>query len=180
MRIIAGALRRQHLKAPPGHFIRPSTDRVREALFGLVTHRVTLSRASVLDLFAGTGALGLEAISRGASRAVFVEANPLVLATTRRNARRLRVEEQCAFLRQDALTYLRRGETAQYNVVFADPPYTLEAMASLPELALPLVAPGGRFVLEHDRRITFASHPDLDCTRTYGRTIVSIFMPAAS
>ena len=175
MRIIAGTLRRRQLTAPKGTRTRPSTDRVREALFGLITHRVTLDDAVVLDLFAGTGALGLEAISRGARRTVFVEIHARVLAAARQNALRLGVADQCLFLRQDAIKHLERPGSHAYDVVFADPPYTLESMERLPALALPCIAPRGLFVLEHDKRVSFSNHTNLRCSRAYGRTIVSIF-----
>lgn len=175
MRIIAGTLRRRRLLAPKGLLTRPSTDRVREAIFSLVTHRVPLEDAAVLDLFAGTGALGLEAISRGAAHVTFVEINGRVLAAARRNAMHLGVADQCLFLRQNAVMHMERLRHASYHVIFADPPYTLEPMARLPALALPGLAPEGLFVLEHDRRISFADHPSLVCSRPYGRTIVSAF-----
>ena len=178
MRIIAGSLRRRALHVPPGLLTRPSTERVREAIFNLVTHRVPLQDTAVLDLFAGTGALGLEAISRGAEKVVFVESHPRVLRAARDNALQLNVAHQCTFIQQDALTYLARLKGISYDVIFADPPYTLEKMEQLPAMVIPHVKPHGRFILEHDARISFATHPLLDCSRPYGRTIVSIFSPA--
>ncbi len=177
MRIIAGTLRRRHLSVPKGLLTRPSTDRVREAIFNLVTHRLSLKDAVVLDLFAGTGALGLEAISRGARRVVFVESHARILAVARQNAVRLGVEQQCLFLRQDAVSHLERLRHAAYDVIFADPPYTLESLAQLPAKARPYIAPNGLFVLEHDRRVSFTDHEHLVCSRPYGRTTVSVFAP---
>ena len=175
MRIIAGQLRGRELRAPPGLLTRPSTDRVREALFNLVTHRVALQGARVLDTFAGTGALGLEAISRGAQHVVFVELNRRTLQSARMNAMRLGVADQCVFLRQDAVRFLERGGEVRYRVIFADPPYELPNLAELPTLALPLLESEGLFVLEHDKRVSFTDHPQLSCTRPYGRTTVTIF-----
>ena len=178
MRIIAGRLRRRSLRAPDGHLTRPTTDRTREAIFNLLEARLSFQDAAVLDLFAGTGALGLEAISRGAQRVAFVEQNGKVLDYARRNADDLEVADQCLFLRSDAVRYLERYRGPAFDVIFADPPYALEALPRLPELALPHVAPGGRLVVEHDVRIAFDDHALLDTSRPYGRTTVSVFTPA--
>ena len=175
MRIIAGRLRRRQLRTPKGRLTRPTTDRVREALFNLVEARRRLDGADVLDLFAGTGSLGLEALSRGAVAASFVEQQSRVLKIARQNADDLEVSDACWFLRADAVAYLERYSGPPFDVIFADPPYELEALPRLPNLALPHLKPGGLFVLEHDKRHAFDGHPHLDTSRPYGRTIVSVF-----
>ena len=180
MRIIAGTLRRRSLRVPRGHLTRPSTDRVREALFNLVVHRIKLQGTRILDLFAGTGALGIEALSRGAAFAVFVEHHSRTLAVARENALHLGVADQCAFIRRDAVTYLSQKHIGRFHLIMADPPYTLPEMDNLPALALKHLEQEGLFVLEHDRRISFQNHPQLTVTRPYGRTIVSIFAKASS
>jgi 16S rRNA (guanine966-N2)-methyltransferase len=177
MRIIAGRFRRKSLRSPKGHLTRPTTDRTRESLFHLVESRMTLEGADVLDLFAGTGALGLEALSRGAVAVTFVELQGPVLAYARENARALGVEDHCVFLRADAVEYLRRYSGPPFDLILADPPYDLPELPQLPELALPLVKPHGLFILEHDKRHCFEGHPHLDTSRAYGRTIVSVFRP---
>lgn len=179
MRIIAGRLKRQTLKAPKGHLTRPTSDRTRESIFNLLESRLDLDGADVLDLFAGTGALGLEAISRGAASVTFVENQSRVLKVARQNAADLDVADHGWFLRSDAVSYLRRYSGPPYDIILADPPYSLEAMARMPELALPHLKPHGVFVLEHDSRIFFDDHPNLDTHRAYGRTIVSVFRPSA-
>ena len=175
MRIIAGRFRRQSLRSPKGHATRPTMDRTRESLVHLVDARIVLDGAQVLDLFAGTGALGLEAISRGAARATFVEEQGNVLRYARENAADLGVEDQCSFLRADAVAHLERYGGPPYDLILADPPYDLEAMTRLPELAAPHVAEDGLFVLEHDKRHGFSDHPHCDVSRPYGRTTVSVF-----
>ncbi|HLT45830.1 MAG TPA: 16S rRNA (guanine(966)-N(2))-methyltransferase RsmD [Rubricoccaceae bacterium] len=175
MRIIGGRLRGRALRAPKGRETRPTTDRVREALFNLLAARRPLEGARVLDLFAGTGALGLEALSRGAARVVFVEAHAPTLRLARQNAADLGVAAACAFLRADAVAFLRRPPAERFDLAFADPPYDLDALPDLPDLARPHLAPGGLFALEHDARHDFAAHPALVVTRPYGRTVVSIF-----
>lgn len=175
MRIIAGRLKRRPLRAPKGHLTRPTSDRTREGIFSLLDSRLSLDGADVLDLFAGTGALGLEAISRGAAAASFIEQNSRVLKIARQNADDLGVDDHCWFLRADAVSYLERYSGPPFDIIFADPPYDLDAMARLPNLALPHVKPHGYFVLEHDKRIFFEDHPHLDTHRAYGRTVASLF-----
>ena len=177
MHIIAGQFRGHTLTSPDGHRTRPSTARTRESLFSLVDSRIYLQDAEVLDLFAGTGALGLEAISRGASLVTFVESDGRVLDSARQNAERLGVEEQCLFVQGDAVTYLRRYNGLSLDLIMADPPYKLEAMRELPDLALPHLKPDGVFTLEHSSHHFFDEHPDLMTHRAYGRTIVSLFRP---
>lgn len=175
MRIIGGRLQRRTLKSPKGHLTRPTSARTRESIFNLVESRLDLVDADVLDLFAGTGALGLEAISRGAGRVTFVETQGRVLGISRENAEDLEVDDQCWFLRADAVTYLERYSGPPFDVIFADPPYDLEEMHRMPDLGIVPLKPHGLFVLEHDSRIFFDDHPHLDTSRPYGRTIVSIF-----
>ena len=108
MRIIAGRFRGRTLKAPKGFQIRPSTDRVRESLFNLVSSRMELEDVRVLDLYAGSGSLGLEALSRGAKHAVFVESDARVLQIARENAVSLGVVSECQFIRSDVLQFFKR------------------------------------------------------------------------
>ena len=175
MRIIAGRLRRRSLQAPKGRLTRPTSDRVREAVFNLVESRMGLDGADVLDLFAGTGALGLEALSRGALALTMVEANAAVLKTARQNAAALGVEEAVDALRLDAVGFLERYGGPPFDLILADPPYALDALRRLPDLALPHLKGHGLFALEHDKRHDFAGHPQLETSRPYGRTIVSVF-----
>lgn len=175
MRIIAGTYRRRTIKAPKGDLTRPTTDRTRESLFSLVEHRLPMDGAKVLDLFAGSGSLGLEAISRGAGRVHFVEHNSQVLATARENAHALDQDLPCTFERADVRTFLERRPSTCYDLIFADPPYEWDGMKDIPDRIPPFLCEGGLFVLEHDKRIFFDDHPALDVSRAYGRTIVSIF-----
>lgn len=178
MRIIAGKFARRKLHSPKGHLTRPTMSQTRESLYHLVESRMDLRGAHVLDLFAGTGAIGLEALSRGADSVTFVEKVGRVLKFARRNAEELEVEDHCIFIRTDAVSYLQRYGGPPFDLIVADPPYELDAMGRMPDLALPHVAPDGLFILEHDRRIFFDEHPNLDTCRPYGRTFVSVFMPS--
>ena len=178
MRITGGTWGRRPIQAPPGRGTRPTTDRVREALFSLLEARGAVAGARVLDLFAGSGALGLEALSRGAAHATFVERHGATLAVARRNASAL-AAEGTAFVRADVRTFLGRPHDP-VELVLADPPYDLPWLPELPALTRPHLAPGGVLVLEHDARHDFGAEPGFEQARTYGGTVVSIFeAPAA-
>ena len=174
MRVVGGRFARRTLEAPKGRRTRPTTDRVREALFNLLGARVDLGGAVVLDLYAGSGALGLEALSRGAARVTFVERHGPTLALARRNAAALGVEGQCTFVRSDVVAAITRGRLAPADLVLADPPYDLDALPDLPALARGL-APGGLVVVEHDARHDFRDRAGWLLSRTYGGTVVTVF-----
>ena len=175
MRIITGRFGRRQIKAPEGLDVRPTADRVREALFSALESRGAVAGAHVLDLFAGTGALALEALSRGATGAVLVEQNAKALAALGANVRTLGVAREVTVVRGDVLAWLARRPTERFTLAFADPPYDLPELPDLPDRIRPHLAPGALFVLEHDARHTFADRPDLLFSRPYGRTVVSIF-----
>jgi len=121
MRIIAGRWRGHTIRAPKGRAVRPTTDRIREAWMSSLGGAVKDAR--VLDLFAGTGALGLEALSRGAHEVVFVERARGSLRIMNDNIRRLGAEDACRVVRAEALAWLDREERSYFDVALADPPY---------------------------------------------------------
>jgi 16S rRNA (guanine966-N2)-methyltransferase len=176
MRVIAGHLGGRRLKAPRGRTTRPTSDRVREALFALLGE---VGGASVLDLFAGTGGLGIEALSRGASRAVFVERDAGAVRTLKANLAALGIQEADAEVRRaDALGALRtaRARKETYDLVFIDPPYS-QARAWGPELSavLPsLLRPSARVVVESDRRAPLQRGLEIALQRRYGDTSITI------
>lgn len=175
MRIVAGTLRGRPLQAPGGDETRPTTDRARESIFNLVGARIELVDAFVLDLFAGSGALGLEAVSRGAAACTFVESHPGALRVAKQNARALGVEDACTFVKADALTFTARYHGPHFDLILADPPYGLAMLPHLPGRLVPLLSPDGLLVLEHDARHDFTTHPACLLARRYGQTVVSIF-----
>jgi 16S rRNA (guanine966-N2)-methyltransferase len=124
MRIIAGKWRSRIIDAPPGRHTRPTADRVREAWMSMVQPDLPESR--VLDLFAGSGALGLEALSRGASQVTFVERAPAALRVLQSNIRRLGAESQSEVVRADALRFLENCPQLAYDLALADPPYGMQ------------------------------------------------------
>lgn len=147
MRIIAGTAKGRTLKAPTWDGLRPTSDRLRETLFNILAPRV--AGAQVLDLFAGTGAIGLEALSRGAARAVFVEQDRRAATLIAENADRTKLADRCVIIRQVAARALDSGLDGPFDIVVLDPPYALPDIASSLAGALALLAPGGIGVLEH-------------------------------
>jgi 16S rRNA (guanine966-N2)-methyltransferase len=174
MRVIAGRWGGRRLQAPPGVATRPTSDRVREALFSVLGARVEGAR--VLDLFAGSGALGLEALSRGAAEATFVDSAPAAVRAVRANLAALGIEAEVR--RADARRFLGSASAAarQYDLVLLDPPYRLAGRLG-PELtaALPAVlAPGAAVVAESDRRAPLTLGLELHDERRYGDTLIRI------
>jgi 16S rRNA (guanine966-N2)-methyltransferase len=179
MRVIAGSLRGRRLTAPAGRrSTRPTSDRVREALFSTLGD---IHGAIVLDLFAGTGALGIEALSRGAARALFVERDRAALRALRSNLSALGLGPPRAEVRAgEALAALRtaRARVETYDLLFVDPPYARagELEGALARL-LPAVLgePDGRVVVESDRRAPLRLALDLLIERRYGDTLITIY-----
>lgn len=153
VRIVAGDRKGTRLAAPPGRATRPTSDRVRETLFAVLGD---VTGARVLDAFAGSGALGFEALSRGAATAVMWDVSPAALRVLRENAVRLRYADRCTIRRRDArrglANALSAGET--YDLVLIDPPYAMlpDLSGSLKDCLPGLLAPGGRIVVERDAR----------------------------
>jgi 16S rRNA (guanine966-N2)-methyltransferase len=169
VRIVAGQWRGRRIKAPSGDRVRPTADRVREAWMSIVQPH--LAGATVLDLFAGSGALGLEALSRGASSAVFVEIAPQSLRALGDNIEALGAAEVVTVRRSDALRFAESLPVGAFDVAFADPPYGHGAAARLAELwqATPFARLLG---IEH--RAGEPMPPGGD-SRRYGSTVVTLY-----
>lgn len=155
MRVIAGSLRRRNLEAPRGMDTRPTSDRLRETLFNVLAPRI--EEAVFLDLYAGSGAVGIEALSRGAARVVFVERAPTALKVLRSNLEMLGLSSGCRVETGSVTAYLRREraeEGARFDVVFLDPPY--EAAGEY-EAVLGLLGGGSARLLQRDA-VVIAEH----------------------
>jgi len=178
LRIIAGTRKGHTIQAPPGRDTRPTSDRVRENIFNILG---PVDDAVVLDLYAGSGAMGLEALSRGAAQAVFVERDPGALRAIEQNLDKLRLK--ATIVRQDAVTALagEAGTGRKYDLVLLDPPYDMYSDLE-PKLAryLPAVlAPDGLLVVETSARIE-PELPLLERTsRKYGSTRITVYEGAA-
>ena len=174
MRVIAGTARGTRL-APVPRGVRPTSDRVRESVFNALGQ---FFEGDVLDLYAGTGSLGIEALSRGCDRAAFVEKDRRALATIRENLRRTRLQDRAEVVAGDVGRVLDRMLTdgRQFNLIFADPPYRIAATevgGVLSRLGA-LLAPGGRVVLESGEAPAAGTQGEKGVTRRYGGTYVTI------
>jgi len=169
MRIVAGRWRGRRIEAPAGDLVRPTGDRVRESWMSIV-HSV-LPEARVLDLCAGSGALGLEALSRGAATCDFVEESPAALTVIRANLERLGGHEGAVLHREDAVAFVQRLGSLAYDVAFADPPYASDTTSALVRrwLEEPFAAVFG---IEHAASLAM---PAPGQTRRYGSTALTFF-----
>lgn len=149
IRIIGGALRGRRLETPSWEGLRPTSDRLRETLFNILTPRIGAAR--VLDGYAGTGAVGIEALSRGAAHVTFVEQDPRAAALIARNLARCGVADRHVIIRA-RLAASAAGLGDPFDIVFLDPPYGAAQLAGGLEEGAPLVAPGGLLVIEHAKR----------------------------
>ena len=123
MRIVGGSLKGRPLQSPKGMATRPTTDRTRESLFNILTHKIDFKNCRTLDLFAGTGALGLEAISRGSEYCVFIEEASAARGAIRENVEALELSGVTKVFRRDATRLGKLGTLKPFDLVFADPPY---------------------------------------------------------
>ncbi len=158
MRVIAGELKGRRLEAPRWEGLRPTSDKLRETLFNVLAPRVAGSR--VVDGFAGTGALGIEALSRGATHVTFIERDPRALRLVESNLERCAVPaERYAIIRGDFLLATRgRREGTRADLVLLDPPYDLNSVEEAITAAAGLLDPNGLVVLEHARRRESPAH----------------------
>ena len=180
MRIAGGGWRGRTLRVPTGDAVRPTQDRVREALFSML--QFELAGAAFLDLFAGSGAVGLEALSRGAARATFVELAPRHLACLQANVAAFGAAARCAVVRADVYDWLARERGARFDVAYADPPYELGAEKGYARVlallaARDVVKAGGLFIAEMKAHQTPDESPlwELVRDRTYGQTRIAIY-----
>ena len=175
---MAGSARGRRLRAPEGEATRPTSDRVREALFNALFSRGGFDGSRVADLFAGSGALGLEAVSRGAAHCWFVESAADAVAVIEDNIDTLGFRERCTVVRADVSTGLHRLP-GDLDVVFADPPY---AFAGWPDLLASVgahLAAGGVVVVESDRSPGLPEGWEKLRERSYGGTVITFTVPSA-
>lgn len=187
MRIISGKYGRRRFDVPHTFKARPTTDMAKENLFNVLANRVDWPETDALDLFAGTGSIGFEMLSRGARSVTALEMDPQHVAFIRDVADRLG-DPAYRVIRQDVLKWLKRlgeevasgaagGDRTKYRLIVADPPYDLPQLPQLPYLIreADILAPGGLYVQEHSKAVDFSSLPDYVETRQYGAVHFSIF-----
>lgn len=176
MRVITGSARGRKLRAPDGMDTRPTTDLVKEAVFSVIQFIVPY--ASVLDLFAGSGQMGIEALSRGANKAVFLDSSRKALEVIKENLQNTRFVKQAKALSGDAESFLKNA-VEKYDIIFLDPPYS----QGYPEKLLPLLgkplSENGIVLYEHDKKEELPEETEdlvLKKRYRYGRTIVSSYV----
>jgi 16S rRNA (guanine966-N2)-methyltransferase len=150
MRIISGALKGRRLTAPDWDGLRPTSDKLRETLFNVLGPDIAGAR--VLDGYAGTGAVGIEALSRGAAHVTFLDRDPRAVALVQRNLERCGVEERYAIIRVEFARSAGRLGGSRFDVIFLDPPYGAAELDAAVTTASTIAGPGARVIVEHAKR----------------------------
>ena len=175
MRIIAGTLKGRRLNPPANLPVRPTTDMARESLFNILNNYVDFEDCTVMDLFAGTGAMSVEFISRGVREVTAVDINNACTEYIKSEAQRLELKN-LRVVRADVFDLLIRANR-KFDIVFADPPYAIHGLETLPDLVFShqLLTEDGIFILEHPREYSFEDHPRFWQHRNYGKVNFSFF-----
>lgn len=175
MRIITGIYKGRHFDVPRSFKARPTTDFAKENIFNVLNGYLDLEGSTALDLFAGTGSISLELLSRGCASVISVEADRDHANFIRQCMQKLG-SEQNILIRGDVFRFLKTCHQ-QFDLVFADPPYALEQLPQIPDLVLEkgLLKDGGVFVFEHGKHNDFSSHPRFVEHRAYGSVNFSLF-----
>jgi 16S rRNA (guanine966-N2)-methyltransferase len=188
--VISGSARGRAILAPAGHKVRPTSQKTRQAMFNALGSRNFIADATVIDLFAGTGALGIEALSRGAARAIFVEHERIAVDCLTHNLNHLQFADRADVVRSDVIRWLETTGPRPFAVdedapllVIADPPYTFTGWADLLSLLHPRLAPLGVdaiAVLESGRTIELPENWELEREQRYGSAYVTFARPAGA
>ena len=175
MRIISGKLKGRRLTPPTNISARPTTDFAREGLFNVLLHRIDFEETTALDLFAGTGSVSLELISRGCKNVTAIELNERHCAFIRKACAELKIDN-LLLIKSDAFRFIDKTRH-QYDLIFADPPYDLPKLTEIPDLILKnnLLTDDGLLILEHSVKNNFAEHPNFVEQRHYGNVYFSFF-----
>ena len=176
MRIISGRYSRRILHPPKNLPVRPTTDMAKESLFNILNNQLYFEGKYVLDLFAGSGSISLEFVSRGASAVLAVDSNQRCVAWIRDIAKKLETKE-ITVLRSDAFRFITQNPS-QFDIIFADPPYNMEGIetVSLQVFDNNLLKPGGILIIEHPKHIDFSHQPHFTEHRKYGKVNFSFFV----
>ena len=175
MRIIGGDHKGRRIHAPAGLPVRPTTDMAKEALFNILHNYYDFEGIKVLDLFAGIGSISYEFASRDAAEVHSVEMNPRCVNFITETARKLDLKNLFV-IRANVFTYLKRSGK-KFDIIFADPPYDLEGIETIPDLVFEndLLDKEGWLIVEHSAGIDFSAHPNFDQNRKYGKVNFSMF-----
>ncbi len=175
MRIIAGTLRGRRLNPPQNLPVRPTTDMARESLFNILNNYVDYEECSVMDLFAGTGAVSMEFVSRGAREVTSIDINVQCTDFIKQSVAQFGVKN-LHVVRADVFDLLKRANR-KFDIVFADPPYALEGLPTLPDIVFDreVLTDDGIFILEHPGEFSFEEHPHFWQHRSYGKVNFTFF-----
>ncbi len=174
MRVCGGTYRGARLNAPEGMDTRPTADKVREAFFGSVQFEI--ADCAFLDLFGGSGAMGIEAVSRGARRAVIVERDARAWAVITKNCDALKLRDTVQIVRQDAMQYIQDfSQREKFDMVYIDPPYAAELYAKILAELPKLLCDGARVVCESDIPLTEQQGYEIIKRKRYGKTHLTYF-----
>ncbi|MBQ7062105.1 MAG: 16S rRNA (guanine(966)-N(2))-methyltransferase RsmD [Bacteroidales bacterium] len=175
MRIIAGSLRGRRLNPPASLPVRPTTDMARESLFNILNNYVDYEECSVMDLFAGTGAVSIEFVSRGVKEVTSVDINNSCTEYIKSAVHQLGISNMHV-VRADVFDLLKRAYR-KFDIIFADPPYALQDLPKLPDIVFSsdVLNDDGIFILEHPREVSFEEHPHFWQHRAYGKVNFTFF-----
>lgn len=179
MRIISGKYGRRHFQVPKNFDLRPTTEIAKEALFSALESEIDLNGVRVLDLFSGTGSIGLEFLSRGASQVTWVDLQPRHCAFVRQVIKELQPDASTSVLKANVRSFLEKSESVRqtFDIIFADPPYALEWLSELPLMILnsALVAPSATIIVEHPSQYDFSDIPQFQKHKRYSAVNYSFF-----
>ena len=175
MRIIAGTLRGRRLNPPANLPVSPTTDMARESLFNILNNYVDYEESAVMDLFAGTGAVSFEFVSRGAKEVTSIDINNACTEYIKSAAQQMNVKN-IHVVRADVFDLLKRAYK-KFDIVFADPPYALQDLPKLPDIVFQsnVLTDDGVFILEHPKEFEFENHPHFWQHRAYGKVNFTFF-----
>jgi len=179
LRVISGKYKGRKFYPPKKFPSRPTTDYAKESLFNILENRVYWDEIKVLDLFAGTGSISLEFISRGTNSVLSIDSHPTAI----RHLNKLKSdfdEPKWSIYKQDVFKWLK-DNTAQFDLIFADPPFGLKGVEELPTIILEkeMLAEGGHLIIEHGRETVYTDHPNFKEVRDYGGVNFSFFTKEA-
>jgi 16S rRNA (guanine(966)-N(2))-methyltransferase RsmD len=175
MRIISGKFKGRRISAPTNITARPTTDFAKEGLFNILNNRIDFEGIEVLDLFAGTGGIGIEFVSRDCNSVISIEENDRHCTFIRKVCAELKINN-LTLMKTDVFKFISSCRT-QFDMIFADPPYELEKLSTIPDLIFSnnLLKAEGLFVLEHSSKNSFTEHPNFVDHRHYGSVNFSFF-----
>lgn len=176
MRIISGIFKGRRIYPPTSIIARPTTDFAKEGLFNLLNNKIDFEDINALDLFAGTGGIGIELISRGAALVTSIEQDDKHCVFIRKVCNDLKIDN-LTLIRTDVFKFLK-GNSGKYDLIFADPPYELTEIEKIPDLIFnaEMLNEDGLFILEHSSKNNFSQHPHFSDHRAYGNVNFSFFL----